>query len=298
MAAAGRPLRALCPRALSVVWGSCPLPGSTVSPASCAWSPARSRGSPVRTLHMCPSLCAGHNKWSKVKHIKGPKDEARARMFMKYAMLIKIAVKEGGSNPELNLNLAQLLEQCRNKNMPKASVESAIKSAEKGKPASPQMLEVRGPGGCLLLIEVLTDNNSRMLQDIKKILKKDGGMWSDGARHNFERRGVVVVPAKDITAERALELAIEAGAEDVHETEDDEEEQLILKFVCDLAELMKVRTSLEQLGLHIISAGLEFVPRRVLPLDEDQINSASNLIESLNDCPEVIRVWDNIQAQS
>ncbi|KAK7919623.1 hypothetical protein WMY93_010907 [Mugilogobius chulae] len=294
VAAAVRPLvRVFGPGALSAVWGSCQPSEVTVLSASRALYPTGH----VKTLHLCPSLCAGHNKWSKVRHVKGPKDEARGRMFMKFGLLIKIAVKEGGPNPELNLNLAHLLEQCRNKNMPKASVEAAIKSAEKAKPASQQTLEARGPGGCLMLIEVLTDNNSRTLQDIKKILNKNGGMWSDGARHNFEKRGVVVVPAKDVTAERALELAIETGAEDVHESED-EEEQSILKFICDTVELKKVRTSLEQLGLHIISAGLEFVPRRVLPLDENQINSASNLIEALNDCPEVVRVWDNIQAHS
>uniref|UniRef100_A0A8C6SWI6 Translational activator of cytochrome c oxidase 1 n=1 Tax=Neogobius melanostomus TaxID=47308 RepID=A0A8C6SWI6_9GOBI len=295
MAAAVRQLRALCPRTLSAVWSSCALQGITVAPPPCtlctAWR------STVRTLHLRPSLCAGHNKWSKVKHIKGPKDEARGKMFMKFGVLIRIAVKEGGSNPELNLNLAHLLEQCRNNNMPKASVEAAIKRAEKAKPASQLMVEARGPGGCLLLIEVLTDENSRTQQDIKKILTKNGGMLSDGARHNFEKRGVVVVPAKDITAERALEVAIEAEAKDVQETED-EEEQNILKFICEMAELKKMRTSLEQLGLQIMSAGLEFVPRNVVPLDEDNLNNASTLIEALNDCPEVVRVWDNIQGHS
>lgn len=288
------PLRALCPRAVSAVWGSCPVPGGTVVPATRAPCPAW--GSPVRTLRLCPSLCAGHNKWSKVRHIKGPKDEARAKMFTKFVMLIRVAVREGGPKPELNLNLAHLLEQCRNKNMPKASVEAAIKSADKSKPVSQHMLEARGPGGCLLLIEVLTDQNSRTQQDIKKILSRNGGMLSDGARHNFEKRGVVVAPSKDVTAERALELAIEAGAEDVQETED-EEEQSILKFICEMTELMKVRASLEQLGLQITSAGLEFVPRNVILLDEDHLNNASNLIEALSDCPEVVRVWDNIQAQ-
>lgn len=114
-------------------------------------------------MQLCSALCAGHNKWSKVKHIKGPKDEARGRMFMKFGMMIRIAVKgeikqladvkekhacksqlfscllwlislfvssaEGGSNPDMNLNLAHILEQCRAKNMPKASIEAAIKSA-------------------------------------------------------------------------------------------------------------------------------------------------------------------------
>lgn len=288
MAAAVRPLGALCPRALSAVWSHC-------APASCALSSAWS--SSVRTLHLRPSLCAGHNKWSKVRHVKGPKDEARAKMFQKFSMFIRVAVKEGGPNPELNLNLANILEQCRNNNMPKANVEAVIKSAEKAKPAAQLIVEARGPGGCLLLIEVLTDCNSRTQQDIKKILNRNGGMLSDGARHNFEKRGVVVVPAKDITAEQALELAIEAGAEDVQEMED-EEEKTILKFICEMVELKKVRTSLEKLGLQITSAGLEFVPRNTISLDEDHLSNASNLIEALTDCPEVITVWDNIQTQS
>lgn len=286
--------RAFCPGTLSAVWRNCAPPRAPLSPASCA--SCSSWRCTVRTLHLCPSLCAGHNKWSKVKHIKGPKDDARSKVFNKYGMMIRVAVKEGGPNPELNLNLAHILEQCRNKNMPKATVEAAIKSAEKAKPASQHIMEARGPGGCLLLIEVLTDNNSKTQQDIKRILSRNGGMLSDGARHNFEKRGVVLVSAKDVSTERALELAIEAGAEDVQETEEDEEQ--ILKFICEMAELKKVRSSLEQQDLSISSAGLEFVPRNVVPLDEDLLNNASNLIDALSDCPEVIRVWDNIQAHS
>ncbi|XP_039862551.1 translational activator of cytochrome c oxidase 1 [Simochromis diagramma] len=265
-------------------------------PSSCVVSSGWRR-TPARTLQLCPALCAGHNKWSKVKHVKGPKDEARGRMFMKFGMMIRIAVKEGGSNPELNLNLAHILEQCRSKNMPKASIDVAVKSAEKAKPASQHMFEARGPGGCLLLVEVLTDNNSRTHQEIKRLLNKNGGMLSDGARHNFQRRGVVVVPGQNITTERALELAIEAGAEDVQETEDEEEKPL-LQFLCDVADLNKVRALLKELGMEVLSSGPEFVPRTHAPLDEDHLDAASILIEALNDCPDVVRVWDNIQAHS
>lgn len=74
----------------------------------------------------------------------------------------------------MNLNLAQILEQCRSKNMPKASIEAAIKSAEKARPLTQHMFEARGPGGCLLLIEVLTDNHSRSQQEIKRLLNKNG----------------------------------------------------------------------------------------------------------------------------
>ncbi|XP_053722511.1 translational activator of cytochrome c oxidase 1 [Synchiropus splendidus] len=251
----------------------------------------------VRGLLLSSVVCAGHNKWSKVKHIKGPKDEARAKMFMKLAMLIKLAVKEGGPNPELNINLAQVLEQCRSNNMPKASVETAIKHAEKSKPASQHMFEARGPGGCLLLIQVLTDNISRTHQDIKRALNKNGGALSDGARHNFDKRGVVVVQGLNVSTERALELAIEAGAEDVQESSDDEEQPL-LQYICDTTELQKVRASLESQGLKVNSAGLNFVPRVLLPLDRQQLDAASTLVEALNDCADVVQIWDNIHVDS
>lgn len=290
-----RTLRAPLPRTLTAAsgWSSAPAE-SVLSAAPCVLFPPW-RKSSVRTLLPSSALCAGHNKWSKVKHIKGPKDEARGKMFMKFGMMIRIAVKEGGSNPDLNINLAHILEQCRNKNMPKSSIETAIKSAEKAKPASQHTFEARGPGGCLLLIEVLTDNNTRSHQEIKSLLNKNGGALSDGVRHSFSRKGVVISAGKSISTERALELAIEAGAEDVHESED-EEGQCLLKFICETTQLDHVRTSLESLGVQITSSGMECLPSNMSSLDPEQLDAASTLIETLSDCPYVVRVWDNIQA--
>ncbi|XP_029687660.1 translational activator of cytochrome c oxidase 1-like [Takifugu rubripes] len=195
----------------------------------------------------------------------------------------------------MNLNLAQILEQCRSKNMPKASIETAIKSASK--PLSQHVFEARGPGGCLLLIEILTDSNSRSHQEIKRLLIKNGGALSEGARHNFNKRGMVVVPGQNIATERALELAIEAGAEDIKETED-EEGQPLLQFVCETTDVGKVRTSLQNSGMQITSSGMEFVPRVVVNLNEDLLIAASTLIDALSDYPDVVRIWDNIQADS
>ncbi|XP_051530515.1 translational activator of cytochrome c oxidase 1 [Myxocyprinus asiaticus] len=249
-----------------------------------------------RTLHSNPALWAGHNKWSKVKDIKIPKDAARARMIAKYTMMIRIAVREGGPNPEFNIALAQLLEQCRNKNLPKATVEGAIKGA-KSKPGAQYLYEARGPGGCTLLIEVLTDNNTRSHQEIKRIMMKHGGTLCEGAQRNFVRKGVVSASRDGISSENALELAIEAGAEDVQESED-EEERPTLQFICDMASMKAVRSALENLGVHTLSAGLEFVSHSPSLLTRSQLETASTLLEALNDCPDVVRVWDNIQAQN
>ncbi|KAM6951628.1 translational activator of cytochrome c oxidase 1 isoform 2-T2 [Aplochiton taeniatus] len=180
--------------------------------------------------------------------------------------------------------------------MPKSSVEAAIKGA-KAKAGTQQTYEARGPGGCMFLIEVLTDNNTRSHQEIKYLINKYGGALCDGARHNFNRKGVVVAQGAGVSSERALELAIEAGAEDVLETEDEDEKPL-LKFICDMTALKNVRTSLEELGLNTVSADLEFVSHTPTALPEAQLDTASTLLEALNDCPDVVRVWDNIQAQS
>ncbi|XP_030630882.1 potassium voltage-gated channel subfamily H member 6-like [Chanos chanos] len=243
---------------------------------------------PCRTLHLCPALNAGHNKWSKVKDIKIPKDAARGRMIMKYTMMIRIAVKEGGPNPEYNIALANLIEQCRSKSFPKATIEAAIKGAEKAKAGTQYLYEGHGPGGCMLLIEVLTDNNTRSHQEVKRIMSKHGGALCDGARHSFDRKGVIVATQEGVTSERALELAIEAGAEDVQETED-EEEKAILRFICDKASMRVVRTALEDLGVRTLSAGLEFVSHTHTVLSQAQLETASTLLEALNDCPDVVR---------
>ncbi|KAG1960412.1 translational activator of cytochrome c oxidase 1 [Pimephales promelas] len=251
---------------------------------------------PARALHSSPELWAGHNKWSKVKDIKIPKDAARARMIAKFTMMIRIAVRDGGPKPEFNVALAQLLEQCRNKNLPKATIEGAIKGA-KSKPGVQNLYEATGPGGCALLIEVLTDNHTRSYRELKHIMKKHGGALSDGAGRNFDRKGIVAASRDGISSEKALELAIEAGAEDVQETED-EEEIPILQFVCDLTSMKAVREALESLGIHTLSAGLEFVPHTPSLLTQTQLETAFTLLEAVNDHPDVVRVWDNIHIQN
>ncbi|XP_056101797.1 translational activator of cytochrome c oxidase 1 [Rhinichthys klamathensis goyatoka] len=250
----------------------------------------------ARALHSSPVLWAGHNKWSKVKDIKIPKDAARARMIAKFTMMIRIAVREGGPKPEFNVALAQLLEQCRNKNLPKATVEGAIKGA-KSKPGVQCLYEATGPGGCTLLIEVLTDNNTRSHRELKHIMTKHGGALCEGARRNFDRKGIVAASRDGISSEKALELAIEAGAEDVQETED-EEERPILQFVCDMTSMKAVRNALESLGIHTLSAGLEFVPHTPSLLTQTQLETAFTLLEAVNDHPDVVRVWENIHTQN
>ncbi|KAJ8284325.1 hypothetical protein COCON_G00031750 [Conger conger] len=252
---------------------------------------------PCCAIHHSSVMSAGHNKWSKVKNIKGPKDAARSRIFTKYSLMIRVAVKEGGPNPNTNLQLANLVERCRSLNIPKASIETAIKGAEKTKGGSSGLYEARGPGGSSLLIEVQTNNKTRTHQVVKSLLYKHGATLCSGAMHCFEQKGVVLAPQEDISLERALELAIEAGAEDIQETQDEDEKPL-LQFVCKASDLRQVRTALEALGLPTISASLEYVAHTPALLPLDQLEVAARLLDALNYDPDVIRVWDNIQEKT
>ncbi|XP_004618026.1 translational activator of cytochrome c oxidase 1 [Sorex araneus] len=250
-----------------------------------------------RTLHLTAAVAAGHNKWSKVRHIKGPKDMERSRIFSKLCLSIRLAVKEGGPNPELNSNLANILEVCRSKHMPKATIEASLKM-EKNKGVY-LLYEGRGPGGSSLLIEALSNSGHKCYSDIRHILNKNGGMIAEGARHSFDKKGVVVVGVEDrekkaVNLERALELAIEAGAEDVTEAED-EEEKNIFKFICDASSLHRVRKKLDSLGLCSVSCALEFIPNTKVQLTDPDMEQASYLIQALSNHEDVIQVYDNIE---
>ncbi|XP_077170812.1 translational activator of cytochrome c oxidase 1 isoform X2 [Paroedura picta] len=254
-------------------------------------------GHPSRTIQASCAVLAGHNKWSKVKNIKGPKDIARGRLFQKLTMLIRVAVKAGGPNPELNTNLANVIEQCRSKCMPKATIDAAIAGGEKSK-STFQFFEVRGPGGSSLLIEILTDNPKRSSNEIRRILNVHGGIIAEGVRHNFEKKGVIAVGPTDqasnpVSLERALELAIEAGAEDVRE-EEDEEEKTTLKFICSVPTAGQVREKLDMLGLCSQSVSLEFLPTFTAQLSDEKMDQASRLIQALGDNEDVVRIYDNI----
>ncbi|XP_062456917.1 translational activator of cytochrome c oxidase 1 [Rhea pennata] len=251
-------------------------------------------------LHVGPAAAAGHNRWSKVRGVKGPRDAARSRLFQRLGGLLRVAAREGGPDPALNAQLANVVEQCRAKNMPKASIEAALRGAEKT--ASERLLyEARGPGGAALLLEVLTDNPRRSQQTLRLVLARHGGAMADGARHSFERKGVVRVAPRDargrpVSLEAALEAALEAGAQDVEEDdEEDDEEEPVLKFVCEASALRDVRERLEASGLRPLSAALEYLPRERAQLSEAALEQAARLLDALGACPDVVRVYDNIR---
>ncbi|XP_068855150.1 translational activator of cytochrome c oxidase 1-like [Aphelocoma coerulescens] len=238
---------------------------------------------------------AGHNRWSKVRNVKGPRDAERSRLFQRLAQMLRAAAREGGPDPALNAALAAAVQQCRARNMPKASIEAALRRAQEGAGGSRLLLGARGPGGSELLLEVLTQEPRRCQRQLGHLLGHCGGSLAEGVRHSFEAVGVVRVAGQDgrgqaVSMEVALELALAAGARDV--AAEDEAE---LKFLCDPSSLPSVRQHLEAAGLRPLSAAVEFVPRALLALPEGPRAQAERLLQALGDCPDVVRLYHNIQ---
>ncbi|KAK2511689.1 hypothetical protein Q9966_016592 [Columba livia] len=243
-----------------------------------------------------PRRGAGHNRWSKVRNVKGPRDAERSRTFQRLALLLRSAAREGGPDPALNPQLANVVEQCRANNMPKASIAAAIQSAERPSPDTRLLCEARGPGGAAILLEIVTDNPRRSQRDVRLLLAQHGGALWEAPRGGFEERGVVRVAPSDgqgrpLGLEGALETALDVGATDVEE--DDEGEGL--KFLCPPGALCAVARALEAAGLRPLEAAVEFVPRARAALPGPAGERARRLLQALAGRPDVARCYHNIQ---
>ena len=227
---------------------------------------------------------AGHNKWSKIKRQKGANDAKRGAVFTKLGSLIAIAAR-GGTDPATNSALAMVVEKAKAANMPNANIQRSIDRA-KDKNAT-QLEEVTyegyGPGGVGLIIEAATDNKNRTFPEVRNALTKNGGRIAEpgSVAFQFDRRGVIAVGA---SGEEALLQVLDAGAEDAVE---DEGEITVYTAAKDLA---KVRENISASGLDVKDAGLEYVPKNTVALDDEKSEKILRLLDLIDDLDDVINV--------
>src|SRR5881398_3240638 len=164
---------------------------------------------------------SGHSKWSSIKHKKGAADAKRGKLFSKLSRAIIVAAREGGPDPAGNLALQNAVEKARSYSMPKDNIDRAIAKGS-GADADADAFETivyegYGPEGVAVIVEALTDNRNRTAADVRHMFSKHGGnLGATGAvAWQFERRGVVVVPAEGVDEEELLLVAADGGAEDV-----------------------------------------------------------------------------------
>ncbi|CAH1406137.1 unnamed protein product [Nezara viridula] len=250
------------------------------------------------SLLFLPRRFAGHSKWSNIKHIKAEKDSQRSALFAKLCQRMKVAIKDGGgANPELNLQLAQAIEVAKKQNMPITSIQSCIKSAQTDKSNSQiHWFEARGPSGCLMIIQTLTDNHKRTRDAIATLIKKHKVLFADrSVRHMFLQKGeIIATPPPDLNniEEAVVDHAIECGAEEVFP--DDEGEEGGYKFICEQNVLNIVSSKLQVLKYNVKSADFNFIPTTKVELSDKDMEIISKLMDKLIELPDVVSLYDNI----
>jgi len=244
---------------------------------------------------------SGHSHAKTIKHQKNITDQKRGQMFSKMARVISVAVKEGGPNPETNTKLRAAVEEAKKINMPKENVERAIKQATGGAEGTnleEVVFEAYGPEGTAVIIEGITDNKNRTLGEIKQTLSQNSGkLAGEGSvRWMFERKGCITIssqfPISDSQIKNKEELemaAIEAGAEDIYWHEE------LLDVYTKIEDLEKVKKNLEEKGIAVESASLDWVAKEQIELNEKQKESCQKLFEALDELDGVQEIYSNLK---
>ena len=234
---------------------------------------------------------SGHNKLSNIKHKKGAADDKRGKIFTKLIKEISVAAKLGGGDPNGNPRLRTAVDKAKAENMPKDNIERAIKKGTGGMEGviyEEIVYEGYGPGGVAVLVEVLTDNRNRSVSDIRSIFTKCNGNMGEAGCVSwlFDKKGLIVFP-KQTDFDKLFEVALEAGADDVA----DEEEQY--EVLTDPTTFIEVREALEKAGFKYESAETTMIPQTMVKLDGKNAENMLKMMDRLEDNDDVQNVYAN-----
>jgi YebC/PmpR family DNA-binding regulatory protein len=235
---------------------------------------------------------SGHSKWATTKYRKGAQDSARAKVFAKLIRQIEVAAREGGSDMTANASLRTMYAKARDASVPIDTIERAIKRGS-GELAGVRYESIAyegyAPDGVAVIVECLSDNRNRTGAEIRNLFNKNGGSMAEpgAVSWQFERKGVISLP-RTFDEERVMEVAMEAGAEDLS----DEGEQWVVTSAP--ADLMAVRTALEEAALEPGASELSMVPTSTVEVtSESEAKRVLRLIEALDDHDDVQNVYSN-----
>jgi YebC/PmpR family DNA-binding regulatory protein len=238
---------------------------------------------------------AGHNKWSKVKHVKAALDAKKGKVFSKIARELTVAAKQGGRDPDMNPRLRSAISAARAANMPGDNVDRAIRKGLgelDGAAFEEVTYEGYAPGGVAMLIECVTDNRNRSSSDVRTAFNKGGGsMGSAGSvAHQFQRKGEIKVPAADATEDAVMEAALDAGADDISSDHDEH----VVYTAPD--RLYAVAGALRERGFAASSVKLVYVPVSTVTLtDVNMARQVLRLYDQLDDLDDTQSVSANFE---
>ena len=236
---------------------------------------------------------AGHSHSANIAVRKGKQDAARAKLFSKLSRYIIIAARAGGGDPDTNLRLRYAIDKARAVSMPRDNIERAVKRGTgelEGSQMEELVYEGFAPGGSVAVIcDILTDNRNRTSGEVRKIFDRAGGnMGGPGSvSYLFDRKGVFVIPAAGITEDTLMNVALEAGAEDLKRDGDS------FEVTCEVTAFIAVQTALEQAGIKPETAEIQQVPKAMVEVDVETGKKVARLLDSLDEHDDVQNVYCN-----
>jgi YebC/PmpR family DNA-binding regulatory protein len=235
---------------------------------------------------------SGHSKWHSIKHQKGIADAKRGQLFTKLTREIIIAAREGGGNPEANFRLRLAVQKARDANMPMDNIDRAIKKGTgeiEGGALSEVILEGYGPNGIAILVNALSDNRNRTIQEVRSTFTRHGGSLSESGSVAwlFDSKGVITIKAENVNPDELALAAIDAGADDV------KVESGYVEVYTNPQELEKVRAALEGQNTAIESSELSMVPKSVVQLEDKAALQTLKLLDKLEEIDDVQNVFTN-----
>ena len=234
---------------------------------------------------------AGHSPWAGIKHKKGKADKQRSKIFSKLSKEITVAAKLGEKDPSMNPRLRSAIQAARSSNMPKENIERAIDKSSINTELNYEKLRYEGfgPEKVAVIVETLTDNKNRTASNIRTIFQKAGGsLGTQGsASHNFNQLGIIKIDKKEVSNERILELAIEAGADECITNSDFHEIQ------CSVSEVYNVKKELEREITNFLSTEIEWIPLNSVKISKEKNNDLINFFETLEEDDDVQNIYSN-----
>jgi YebC/PmpR family DNA-binding regulatory protein len=239
---------------------------------------------------------SGHSKWHTIKHKKGAADAKRGKAFTRIIKELTVAARAGGGDPGMNPRLRTIIADAKANNMPRENIERAIRRGtgeEPGVSYEEITYEGYGPGGVALLIQSLTDNKNRTVGEIRHMMGKYNGNLAaeNSVAWMFSRKGQVVVEKTNADEETLLNVALEAGADDMND------DGSAWEIVCSPEKFEKVRDAVKGLGVEPASAEVAMIPANYVKLQGKEAQQMLKLMEALDDHDDVQHVWANFDIE-
>ena len=235
---------------------------------------------------------SGHSKWASIKHKKAAVDAKRGKVFTQIIKEITVAARIGGGDPLGNARLRLAIDKAKSVNMPKDNIERGIKKGTgelEGVSYEEFSYEGYGPGGVAVLVELMTDNHNRTVSEIRHVFNKNNGKPGEAGSVGwmFEKKGLILLEKEGVEEEALMELALEAGAEDIAEEDDAWEVHTVP------GNFMDVKAALEENGLKILSAEVTMIPKNTQRLEGKEAEQMLRLMDILEEHDDVQNVYAN-----